>query len=408
MSSELEQLKKQLEDYKSNASNDGDDGKNKINILEKMFSPRKPDETFRILDPKGKKPITEAFFHNVSLNTPEGKRHGKAVYCPKRNDPKIPKKDAQGEVILDQDGKPIMVPPPCPLCDKSDAYLKKQDNSLKGKKKEDLNDEELQIFNKNKELFKEAKKWEAKKYYIVKGIDKGNPKDGVKFWRFKHNFKGQGTLNKLLPALQNFISKYEKPFFDSKEGCDLDIVMVDTSAMINGKNVPYKTVSSIIPNPPSQLHDDPLMIKKWEDDPITWREVFKPKQAPNVNPYQFLELIAKGDDPYWDDTNPKNKHWVFPNNPELEEMANNRFKDLTGSERNTNFEQASDLNDINKSATEVTSGMNDLIGSDVDDKPMDETSTNTKNVESNDVPESPTSNTDDNGGDYDEIDDLPF
>jgi hypothetical protein len=67
-----------------------------------------------------------------------------------------------------------------------------------------------------------------------------------------------------------------------------------------------------------------------------------PKKAPNVTPYEYLEMLANGTSPYWDDTDATNKRWVFPGRPDLEELANNRSRNLDADE-NDEFEQASDL-----------------------------------------------------------------
>ena len=60
-------------------------------------------------------------------------------------------------------------------------------------------------------------------------------------------------------------------------------------------------------------------------------------------PFEFLEAVANGTNPYWDDTDANNKHWVFPGRPDLEEAANTRTRNLDASEEN--FEYASDLDE---------------------------------------------------------------
>ena len=42
-----------------------------------------------------------------------------------------------------------------------------------------------------------AKSYKPRKFYIVKVIDRDNEQDGVKFWRFKHNYKNDGILIRL-------------------------------------------------------------------------------------------------------------------------------------------------------------------------------------------------------------------
>ena len=338
-SDELSNLKKMFSDYQK--KQEQTQKKSHEEQLAKYFVPRKTIERFRILPPKNnRKPIEEAFFHVVSMNAAGGKKvHGKVIYCPAHNDPKVKKIGVDGKPVLDSNNNPVLVPAPCPLCAKHKNWLAKQDPSLKGIKKENMTDEQLIIKAKNDEIYKEAIKWEAKKFYIVRGIDKGAEKDGVKFWRFKHHFKNQGTLDKLLPILEYFINSNQTNFTDPLNGTDLNITMVKDK-LPNGTI--YNAVSSIIACGKSPLHADPMVAKGWLDDEITWREVFQPKKAPFTTPYEFLEMIAKGVNPYWEDTDTTKKHWVFPGNPELEAKANTRALNLDKEE--ANYEQASDLN----------------------------------------------------------------
>jgi len=197
---------------------------------------------------------------------------------------------------------------------------------------------QLIVKTKNDEIYREAIKWEAKKFYIVRGIDKGKEKDGVKFWRFKHNYKNQGTLDKLLPILEDYMTTQQADFSDGTTGTDLNIIMTDSE--FNGHV--YKAISAITAKGKSLLHADPQVMKAWLDDDINWRDVFLPKKAPNTTPFEFLEMVASNTNPYWEDTDQTNKHWVFPGRPDLEEKANTRTMNLD-SDENKNFEQATDL-----------------------------------------------------------------
>jgi len=338
---ELSNLKQMFSDYqKKQTQTGGNNRKSREDILAKYFVPRKTKELFRILPPKqGKKPIEEAFFHVVSTIGAGGKvKHGTVMYCPAHNNPKTKKLDSSGNPILDQSGNPIYVITPCPLCAKYKTLIARQDQSLKGIKKENMTASQLEIKAKNDAIYKEAIKWEAKKYYIVRGVDKGAEKDGVKFWRFKHNYKNQGTLDKLLPILQEFVEVNQADFSSPVNGTDLSIIMTDSE--FNGHV--YKTISAITYRGKSALHQDRDIAQSWLDDNTTWREVFLPKKAPNVTPHEYLEMVVNGVNPYWDDIDATNKHWVFPGRPDLEEAANNRTRNLDADE-DENFEQASDL-----------------------------------------------------------------
>jgi glutaredoxin len=320
--------------------------KTSAEILAKYFVPRNFKETFRILPTKqGRKPVEEAFFHVVNtVGTGGAVKKGSVIYCPAHNDAKVPKLDLSGNPVLDQNGKVVLVPVVCPLCEKYKELLSTQNPSIKGIKKEAMNSQQLKIKESNDLIYKDAIKWEAKKFYIIKGIDKGAEKDGVKFWRFKHNFKNQGTIDKLMPILVDYMNQYKLSYADPIQGCDLSITMADTEFM--GRT--YKQITAITTRNKVPLHSDPLVSEEWLADNTTWRDVFLPKRAPNTNTFQYLEMIVKGENPYWDDSNPSNKHWVFPNNPELEKLANTRTVNLD--EDDENYEQASDLDEYSYSA----------------------------------------------------------
>jgi hypothetical protein len=341
LSGDLANLKKMFSDYQKKQSQKK--RKSSEEILAKYFVPRKTKETFRILPPlPGRKYIEEAFFHVVTTNAAGGKKkHGTVIYCPAHNDAKIKKLDPKtGEPILDGNGHPMMVAAPCPLCDKSKKLLAKQDPSLKGIKKESMTAAQIKINESNKAIFAEANKWEAKKFYIIRGIDKGAEKDGVKFWRFKHNFKNQGTLDKLIPVLDGYVNAYQADYTSPVKGTDFSLTMADSE--FNGHV--YKTLSAVIFGAPSLLHNDPTVAQQWLEDDITWRDVFLPKKAPNITPLEYLEMVVMGTNPYWDDTDSNNKKWVFPGRPDLEEAANTRTRNLDNDE-DEDFEQASDLDE---------------------------------------------------------------
>ena len=314
-------------------------------MLKKYFVPRNNREIFRILPPKtGKKVIEEAFFHVVTTNTAGKKlKHGTIIYCPAHNDQRVKKTDKNGQVVLDDKNLPVMIPAPCPLCKKSEDLLKTQDPSVKGVSKEKslaLSAADKVIYDKNNAIFKESSTWQAKKFYIVRGIDKGVPRDGVKFWRFKHNFQNKGTLNMLLPALYDFNAINQTDYTNVQNGTDLSISMVDTTS---NNGIKYKAIVGISARGKSPLSDDIVVTRDWLNDDITWREVFQPKKAPNITSFRFLEMVVAGINPYWDDSDSNNKHWVFPNNPELEALANTRTRDLDAD--NKDYEYASDIVD---------------------------------------------------------------
>lgn len=406
----LSQLKSMFADYQKKQSQ-SKTRKSREDILAKYFVPRKPKEIFRILPPKaGKKHIEEAFFHVLTTNAAGGKKkHGTVIYCPAHNDPKVPKLGKDGKPILDDRGAPFMVPAPCPACAEYKRLIKTQDPSIKGIKKENMNEDQLKIKEKNDKIYKEAIKWEAKKFYIVRGIDKGQEKDGVKFWRFKHNYKNQGTLDKLLPILEDYMTSQQADFSDPQNGTDLNIIMTD--AEFNGHV--YKQISAITARGKSPLHGDPTVMRAWLDDDISWRDVFKPKSAPNITPYEYLQMCVAGTTPYWEDSDQNNTHWVFPGRPDLEEKANTRTMNLDKDDED--FEQASDLQQQETPRVTINNITESKVGEFKDDASdvgkdaiAENKSDDNDQDEDNEMPEDVNDNQEDNDSDSSDYDDLPF
>lgn len=345
----------------------------KEEILAKYFTPRRDREIFRALPPINRDPsvpmidryFEKAYFHEVKA----GKKF-KKVSCPAHNDPSVQALDKEtGKPAIDQNGNPVMVRPSCPLCKKAKTLLATQDRSIlaktKGKKKEELEKtlttEELRIVQKNKDIYTEASKIEAKKYYVLRGIDRGAEKDGVKFWRFKHNFKNQGTYDKLMAITEDY-SLQTGDFTDINKGTDFSIVVID--AQIPGKSYTYRDISAIIPRGPSKLSNDPITEKQWLEDKTKWRDVFKPITAPKIDAHKFLELAAEDlkdasgkvigtNAPYYDDTDGNNKRWVIPNHPDLEAEANRRDENL-----NAEDEYVDEDSDLAVAATTVVTNNN--------------------------------------------------
>lgn len=138
-----------------------------------------------------------------------------------------------------------------------------------------------------------ARQYRARKFYIVKVIDRENEQDGVKFWRFKHNSKGEGILDKIFPLFKN-----KGDITDVEKGRDL-IITLGLSKAGNGRE--YTTITSIIPEDSSPLHTDNETSQSWIDDELTWSDVYSKK------PEEYLEMIAKGETPKWDS---ETKKWV--------------------------------------------------------------------------------------------------
>jgi len=137
---------------------------------------------------------------------------------------------------------------------------------------------------KDKEI---ARQYRSKKFYIVKIIDRDAEEDGVKFWRFKWNYKGDGIMDKIIPIFQK-----RGDITDAVEGRDLTL-MLKSIPLPNGKGN-YTVVSMVMAEDPSPLSTDENTAKEWLSNSETYKDVYSQK------PVEYLEAIARGETPTWD------------------------------------------------------------------------------------------------------------
>ena len=150
-----------------------------------------------------------------------------------------------------------------------------------------LNEVYEELMSTGKESDKElAKQYKSRKFYIVKVIDRDHEEDGPKFWRFKHNYKNDGILDKIIP-----IWRAKGDVTDSEKGRDLILELTKTKAN-NGK--PYTVIQAVMYDDPQPIHEDADTQKAWLSDELTWDDVYSKK------PVEYLEAIARGETPHWD------------------------------------------------------------------------------------------------------------
>jgi hypothetical protein len=131
-----------------------------------------------------------------------------------------------------------------------------------------------------------SKSYRSRKFYIVKVIDRDHEQDGPKFWRFKHNSKQDGILDKIFPIFRN-----KGDITDVEKGRDL---ILSLSLTTSGTGREYTTINSIIPEDAGPLHTDPEVVKKWVADTLVWADVYSKK------PEEYLDMVAQGETPKWD------------------------------------------------------------------------------------------------------------
>lgn len=140
------------------------------------------------------------------------------------------------------------------------------------------------LLSTGKESDKElAKKYNAKMMYIVKVIDRENEADGVKFWRFNHDYRKEGIYDKIIGVL----NAIKKDVTDPTTGRDLLLT-------INRNQSGAPIVSAVASLDPSVLSEDAEEAKLWMSDVRTWEDVY------SVRNYDYLEIIVKGGIPVWD------------------------------------------------------------------------------------------------------------
>lgn len=138
-----------------------------------------------------------------------------------------------------------------------------------------------------------ARSYRSRKFYIVKVIDRDHEQDGTKFWRFKHNAKGDGVIDKIFPIFRN-----KGDITDPEKGRDLILSLTLTKA---GTGKEYTVINSVLNEDPSPLHQDTNVAKTWIDDELTWSDVYSKKGE------DYLEMVARGEVPRWDNDS---KKWV--------------------------------------------------------------------------------------------------
>jgi len=127
-----------------------------------------------------------------------------------------------------------------------------------------------------------AKKYSAKMMYVVKVIDRERPEEGVKFWRFNHDYRKEGIYDKIIGVL----NALKKDVTHPETGRDL-VLTINR----NQNNVPV--VSAVASLDPSPLSENAEEAKAWLSDSRTWEDVY------SVRSYEYLEIIVKGGIPVW-------------------------------------------------------------------------------------------------------------
>ena len=181
-------------------------------------------------------------------------------------------------------------------------WVKLYDPGKNDNERSPLNEVHDDLMSTGKDSDKEiAKQYKARKFYIVKVIDRDNEQDGVKFWRFKHNYKQEGILDKIIP-----IWKAKGDVTDSDNGRDL---ILELTKAKTPKGATYTVIQTVMYDDPTPTHEDAEQASTWINDELTWEDVYSKK------PVEYLEAIARGETPRWDTDAGK---YIYSNSSESE------------------------------------------------------------------------------------------
>ena len=166
-------------------------------------------------------------------------------------------------------------------------YQKFYDPGKNDNERSPLNEVYEELMSTGREADKQlATQYRARKFYIVKVIDRDNEQDGVKFWRFKHNYKQEGILDKIIP-----IWKAKGDITDPDKGRDL---ILELTKAKTPKGAFYTVIQTVMYDDPSAISEDETQMSEWVGDELTWEDVYSKK------PVEYLEAIARGETPRWD------------------------------------------------------------------------------------------------------------
>jgi hypothetical protein len=227
--------------YESSHNGNRDSGSQKTYDLKNYFNTILPKGVNRLTKRVRLLPPTEGF--KTPFDTMMG--HNKKVNGEWKTFPCL--KEENGE--------------PCPFCEAREALLST------GK-------------DEDKEL---AKQYTARQHYIVKVIDRDNEADGVKFWRFKHNYKQQGIYDKIMAAIKTA----GHDITNINEGRDFNIEIIR-----DGQSSVVQAISVALDKTPLSTNQD--KVNEWTTDTRTWEDVY------STRGYDYLAIIVKGDVPVWD------------------------------------------------------------------------------------------------------------
>lgn len=166
----------------------------------------------------------------------------------------------------------------CPFCELNRAAYKKSEQEPDKDKKKKL--QEVSIANK------------ATPASIFRVIERGKEHEGPKFWKFNHRMDETDPYHVLRKLFLRRKAEAEEVgqvmnILDIYNGKDLVVTFSE------GTTAPTISDKSFC----TPLSKDSGEIERWVTDPKKWSDVF------GVKPYEYLQIIINGDEPWFDKAN---------------------------------------------------------------------------------------------------------
>lgn len=179
----------------------------------------------------------------------------------------------------------------CPICNKSQELFNKA-------KEYRANGDD----NLSKLIFKQACDMKYKYTYIVRVIDRDHEDEGVKFWRFNENSKGEGCYDKLM-AIYNTRKEQKEDgsfynIFDLMDGRDI-VLTIKRTFDSKGQDTGKESINITDGNFSKPLSNNIEQANSWINDNKKWSDAYRIKDV------DYMSIVADGKVPVRDKTTGK-------------------------------------------------------------------------------------------------------
>lgn len=187
---------------------------------------------------------------------------------------------------------------PCASCDKEEA-LKTQGFERRKAIKAQYGEEAMKNDPEAKATLKSANYYGARKFYVVRGVNRANQNLGIRYWFIKESYTNKGIWDNLGPMIDAMVNA-GIDISDPYQGRDINLTISDLPKF-DGSGT-YKGVTSMMFDPvPTPLALSEEEVNRLIHDPLEWKQLRQPLAVRGwLNASQFIEEAVNGRMPYWD------------------------------------------------------------------------------------------------------------